>query len=135
MADNVDIFTKPNKTIKEARIDSEPIAKKKTIEQETLELDRKQKNLVNYYKNEPQIAVSVAPSYAKYFGRVMRVALNGVVISVRCDGNAVKVPESFAAEIHSRMQRINEQELRAQKMSNVSSNFETSPGSINFFGR
>ena len=133
MAD--DIFTKPTKTIKESRIDPEPLAKQKSIEQATLELDRKQKNLVNVYKNEPQIAVSVAPSYAKYFGRVMRVALNGVVISVRCDGNTVKVPESFAAEIHARMQRINEQELRAQKMSKVSSNFETSPGSINFFGR
>ena len=133
MAD--DIFTKPTKTIKESRIGPEPIAKQKSIEQATLELDRKQKNLVNVYKNEPQIAVSVAPSYAKYFGRVMRVALNGVVISVRCDGNTVKVPESFAAEIHARMQRINEQELRAQKMSKVSSNFETSPGSINFFGR
>ena len=133
MADNE--FTKPVKTIRENRIDPEPIAKQKTIEQETLELDRKQKNLVNVYKSESQVAVSIAPSYAKYFGRVMRVALNGVVIAVRCDGSSHKVPESFAAEIHARMQRINEQELRAQSMSKVSSNFETSPGSINFFGR
>lgn len=133
MAD--DIFTKPNKTIKESRIDPEPIAKQKTIEQETLELDRRQKNLVNVYKNEPQIAVTVAPSYAKYFGRIMRVALNGVSVAVPCNGSSVKVPESFAAEIHARMQKINEQELRAQKMSSVSSNLETSPGSINFFGR
>ena len=133
MAD--DIFTKPNKTIKESRIDPEPIAKQKSIEQETLELDRRQKNLVNVYKNEPQIAVTVAPSYAKYFGRIMRVALNGVSVAVPCNGSSVKVPESFAAEIHSRMQKINEQELRAQKMSSVSSNLETSPGSINFFGR
>lgn len=133
MAD--DIFTKPNKTIKESRIDPEPIAKQKSIEQETLELDRRQKNLVNIYKNEPQIAVTVAPSYAKYFGRIMRVALNGVSVAVPCNGSSVKVPESFAAEIHARMQKINEQELRAQKMSSVSSNLETSPGSINFFGR
>lgn len=133
MAD--DIFTKPNKTIKESRIDPEPIAKQKSIEQETLELDRRQKNLVNVYKNEPQIAVTVAPSYAKYFGRIMRVALNGVSVAVPCNGSSVKVPESFAAEIHARMQKINEQELRAQKMSSVSSNLETSPGSINFFGR
>lgn len=133
MAD--DIFTKPNKTIKESRIDPEPIAKQKTIEQETLELDIRQKNLVNVYKSEPQIAVTVAPSYAKYFGRIMRVALNGVSVAVPCNGSSVKVPESFAAEIHARMQKINEQELRAQKMSSVSSNLETSPGSINFFGR
>jgi hypothetical protein len=113
MADNE--FTRPTKVIRESRIDPEPIAKQKSIEQETLELDRKQKNLVNVYKSEPQIAVSIAPSYAKHFGRVMSVAINGVIVSVRCDGSTVKVPESFAAEIHARMQRINEQELRAQK--------------------
>lgn len=129
------IFTKPNKTIRETRLEAEPIEKKKTIAQETLELDRRQKNLVNVYKSEKKIPVSIAPSYAKYFGRVMRVALNGIVIAVRCDGNTIEVPESFAAEIQSRMKKINEQELRAQRMSKVSSNFETSPGSINFFGR
>lgn len=134
MADD-NIFTKPNKTIRETRLEAEPIEKKKTIEQETLELDRRQKNLVNVYKSEKKIPVSIAPSYAKYFGRVMRVALNGIVIAVRCDGNTIEVPESFAAEIQSRMKKINEQELRAQRMSKVSSNFETSPGSINFFGR
>lgn len=133
MAD--DIFTKPTKTIKESRIDPEPIAKKKTIEQETLELDRRQKNLVNVYKSEPQVAVSIAPSYAKYLGRIVRISINGVGVAVPCDGSSHKVPESFAAEIHARMQKINEQELRAQKMSRVSSNLESSPGSINFFGR
>lgn len=133
MAD--DVFQKPSKTIRETRIDPEPIAKKKTIEQETLELDRKQKNLVNVYKNEPQIAVSIAPSYAKYLGRIVRISINGVSVAIPCDGSSHKVSESFAAEIHSRMQKINEQELRAQKMSRVSSNLESSPGSINFFGR
>ena len=132
MADNE--FTKPVKTIKENRIDPEPIAKK-TIEQETLELDRKQKNLVNVYKDEKLIAVTIAPSYAKHFGRVMRVSINGIVIAVPCDGSSQRVPESFAAEIHARMRNINEQDLRAQKMSKVSHNLDTSPGSINFFGR
>ena len=133
MAD--DKFTKPVKIIRENRIDPEPITKQKTIEQETLELDRRQKNLVNVYKNEPQVAVSIAPSYAKYLGRIVRISINGVGVAVPCDGSSHKVPESFAAEIHARMQKINEQELRAQKMSRVSSNFESSPGSINFFGR
>lgn len=128
-------FTKPVKTIRENRIDPEPIAKQKTIEQETLELDRRQKNLVNVYKSEPQVAVSIAPSYAKYLGRIVRISINGVGVAVPCDGSSHKVPESFAAEIHARMQKINEQELRAQKMSRVSSNLESSPGSINFFGR
>ncbi len=105
MAD--DIFTKPTKTIKESRIDPEPIAKKKTIEQETLELDRRQKNLVNVYKSEPQVAVSIAPSYAKYLGRSVRISINGVSVAVPCDGSSHKVPESFAAEIHARMQKIN----------------------------
>ena len=54
---------KPQKIIRETKINPE-----KSLENATLVLDRKQKNLVNVYKNEKKINIAVAPSYAKYFG-------------------------------------------------------------------
>ena len=89
---------KPQKLIKETKIVPEKI-ENKSLEQRTLELDMKQKSLINVYKNETRIPVRVAPSYAKYFGRVMHVSINGISVGIRCDGNTVELPESFAAEV------------------------------------
>ena len=120
---------KPQKIIRETKINPE-----KNLESATLVLDRKQKNLVNVYKNEKKINIAVAPSYAKYFGRVMRVSLNGISVAVRCDGKDTALPESFAAEVRRRMMEMDKYELRLRKMSRVQSNFETSPGQLSFFG-
>lgn len=121
--------SKPQRLIKEAKVKSE-----KTIEEETRDLDLAQKNLINVYKKENKIPVRVAPSYAKYFGRVMRVSINGISVAVRCDGNNVQLPESFAAEVMRRMSEVDKWESRLNKMSNVEKNYETSPGQLNFFG-
>lgn len=134
MIDDTDIeFNKdsrrPQKLIKEVRVNSE-----KSIEAKTRELDLAQKNLVNVYKNEKKISVRVAPAYAKYFGRVMRVSINGISVAVRCDGRDVLLPESFAAEVMRRMSEMDKYELRLNKMATVERNFETSPGQLNFFG-
>lgn len=123
---------KPQKLIKENRVTPERL--ERNIEERTRELDRAQKNLVNVYKNEKTVPVRVAPSYAKYFGRVMRVSINGVSIAVRCDGNTVHLPESFAAEVLRRMSKMDEYDLRVGKMSKIERNFESSPGQLNFFG-
>ena len=134
MLDDTDIeFNKdskrPQKLIKEVRITPE-----KSIEAKTRELDLAQKNLVNVYKNEKKVSVRVAPSYAKYFGRVMRVSINGISVAVRCDGRDVLLPESFAAEVMRRMSEMDKYDLRLNKMATVERNFETSPGQLNFFG-
>ena len=122
---------KPQKLIKEAK----PVATtEKSLEQKTLELDMKQKSLINVYKNENKVPVRVAPSYAKYFGRVMHVSINGISVGVRCDGNTVELPESFAAEVMRRMSEMDKYELRLSKMSRVTNNYESSPGQLNFFG-
>lgn len=124
--------TRPQKLIKESRVNSERV--EKSVEAKTRELDLAQKNLVNVYKNEKKVPVRVAPSYAKYFGRVMRVAINGISVAVRCDGSTVSLPESFAAEVLRRMSEMDKIELRQSKMANVTRNFESSPGQLNFFG-
>ena len=122
----------PKNLIREQKISPEHL--ERSIEAKTRMLDIAQKNLVNIYKNEPKIAVRVAPSYAKYFGRIMRVAINGISVAVACDGRTVQLPESFAAEVMKRMSEMDRYELRQQKMADVKSNAEISPGSISFFG-
>jgi hypothetical protein len=123
---------RPQKLIREVRVPAEKI--EKSVEAQTLALDRAQKNLVNVYKNEKKIAVRVAPSYAKYFGRVMRVSINGISVAVRCDGRDTLLPESFAAEVLRRMSEMDKYDLRLNKMADVPRNLETSPGQISFFG-
>lgn len=123
---------RPQSIIKEKKVSPTTIDNK--IEAETRKLDIAQKNLVNIYKNEEKVPVRVAPAYAKYFGRVMRVAINGISIAVRCDGNTAMLPKSFAAEVLRRMNEMDKYELRLHKMSNVQRNVESSPGQLNFFG-
>ena len=125
--------SRPQKIIKETRVQSEAVVNK-AIEAQTLVLEKRQRGLISVYKEERRIPVTVAPSYAKYFGRVMHVSINGISIGVRCDGNTVRLPESFAAEVMRRMKEMDKYELRLQKMAKVATNFETSPGQLNFFG-
>ena len=117
--------------IKEQKITPEQV--ERDVDRESRRLDIAQKNLVNVYRNEKKIAVRVAPSYAKYFGRVMRVAINGISVAVKCNGETMELPESFAAEVLRRISDIDKQEMRAQGMSNVDKNRETSPGQLQFF--
>ena len=118
--------------IKEAKVS--PKKTEQSIERGTIELDRRQKNLINVYKDEPKVPVRIAPSYAKYFGRVMRVSINGISIAVRCDGSTIDLPESYAAEVLRRMTEMDKYENRLSKMSNYQNNLESRPGQLNFFG-
>lgn len=98
------------------------------------EADKKQKSLLQVYRGENLVPVRIAPSYAKYFGSVMRVSINGIVVSVKCDGRTVQVPETFATEIYRRMANMDAYDLKTSKMANVQQNLDVTPGSLNFFG-
>lgn len=112
-------------------------AKPKNVTQkqyDIAEADRKQKSLLQVYRGENLVPVRIAPSYAKYFGSVMRVSINGIVVSVKCDGRTVQVPETFATEIYRRMANMDAYDLKTSKMANVRENLDVTPGSLNFFG-
>lgn len=112
-------------------------AKPKNVTQkqyDVADVDKKQKSLLQIYRGEKLVPVRIAPSYAKYFGSVMRVSINGIVISVKCDGRTVQVPETFATEIYRRMSNMDAYELKTSKMANVQQNLDVTPGSLNFFG-
>ena len=98
------------------------------------EADKRQKSLLQIYGKEEKVPVRVPPAYAKYFGRVMRVSINGVVIAIRCDGKTVQLPATFAAEVSRRIACVEANEMKRQKMAHVKNNFESTPGSLNFFG-
>ena len=98
------------------------------------DVDKKQKSLLQVYKSETLVPVRIAPSYAKYFGSVMRVSINGIVVSVKCDGKTVQVPETYATEIYRRMANMDAYDLKTSKMANVRENLDVTPGSLNFFG-
>lgn len=105
-----------------------------TKQYDVAEADKKQKSLLQVYRGEHLVPVRIAPSYSKYFGSVMRVSINGIVVSVKCDGRTVQVPETFATEIYRRMANMDAYELKTSKMANVRENLDTTPGSLNFFG-
>lgn len=86
--------------------------------------------LVEYYRNEEKVAVSIAPFYAPYLGNVVRVSVNGIVVDVPADGNTYKINYTHANEIVRKMKRINEQRARQNRLSDVANNFETMPGEL-----
>jgi len=123
---------KPKNIIRETRVGAG--TSQGTLDRDTMVLDMRQKSLVQTYSQEPKVPVRVAPSYAKYFGKVMRVSINGISVAVPCNGTTISLPASFADEVMRRMTEMDKYELRANKMANASQNFETNPGQINFFG-
>lgn len=123
---------KPKNIIRETRVGAG--TSQGNLDKDTLILDMRQKNLVQTYAQEPKVPVRVAPSYAKYFGRVMRVSINGISVAVPCNGTTLSLPASFADEVMRRMSEMDKHELRASRMADATKNVETNPGQINFFG-
>ena len=95
---------------------------------------QQQKSLVAEYRNEEQVPIRISPSYAKYFGNTMTVSINGICVTVTCDGRTQTIPKTFATEVLRRMQGVDEQERRLNAMGNISKNFDgTRPGDLTFF--
>ena len=76
--------------------------------------------------------VRIAPAYKPYLGNNCQIMINGVAIVVPCDGSFVDIPESYAAELYSRMAKIDALIERQLKMSNYSANREHVIGEIRF---
>lgn len=96
------------------------------------ELDKKQRMLVQRYKAQDKISVRVAPSYARYFGKIMRVSINCISVAIPCDGRPIMLPKTFAEEVERRMAAVDRFENKQQRMANIQNNFESSPGQLTF---
>lgn len=98
---------------------------------QTVELKRRA--LLETYKNEKKRAVNISPMYAKYFGKVMTIAINGITIAIPCNGKTYKVPETHAIEALARIHKVDASITRRDRMQDISNNVETSPGELNFY--
>ena len=98
-----------------------------------LQKDHARKALAERYKREPKKSVMVAPMYAPYFGKVMHIMINGISIAVPCDGRPYDIPETFAGEVFRRINAINDQQSKAKRYSDVSTNIEGAPGELALF--
>lgn len=112
-------------------MDINVVARKKN--NSLLEKDHARKALADVYRKEPKRSVMVAPMYAPYFGKVMHVMINGCSIAVPCDGRPYDIPETFAGEVFRRINAINDQQSKAKRYSDVSTNIEGAPGELSLF--
>jgi len=95
--------------------------------------ESRRKALLKIYKAEPLVTVNVSPLYAPYFGRTMRVMINGISVYVRVDGTNHQVPETFADEINGRIAHINRNIAKQGRLGKVSENQEGSPGELELY--
>ena len=98
-----------------------------------LNREKAQKTLAEIYSTQQKIPVRIAPSYAKYFGRVMRVVINCVAIAIPCDGQTYNLPIEFACEVERRMREMDAYELKSNKLADISKNYEPDIGQLSFF--
>jgi hypothetical protein len=115
-----------------------PAAKpKRNLEQEAshemLKREIAQKTLAQIYSTQRKLPVRIAPSYAKYFGNIMRVIVNGVAVAVPCNGQTFNVPIEFACEIERRMREMDAYEMKTSKLADVARNYEPDIGRLSFF--
>ena len=93
-------------------------------------LELKRKQLVNVYKSETKVPVTVSPFYAPYLGRVVRVSVNGIIVDIPADGKTYQVNKTHADHIVSKIKRIDAMIARQKRAGDVSNNFEYSPGEL-----
>ena len=101
--------------------------------QEMVKREVAQKTLAQIYANQKKFPVRIAPSYAKYFGRIMRVTVNCVAVAIPCNGQVYNIPEEFACECERRMREMDAYELKSRKLADVANNYEPDIGQLSFF--
>ena len=86
--------------------------------------------LVNVYKSEKKVPVTISPFYAPYLGKVVRQSVNGVFVDIPADGQTYYVNETHADHIIAKIKRIDAMIARQKRAGDVSNNFELAPGEL-----
>lgn len=136
MAGNTKTRSLTEETVPEVTPDQSPITLEGAARNGNADIamrDVRRKALGAEYDQEERKTVMIAPMYEAYFGKRMHVSINGISVSVPCDGCPYTVPESFAAEVQSRLRNINEQHAKQKRFSEVHRNYETSPGELQLY--
>ena len=69
-------------------------------------LETKRKSLVNVYRSEDKVPVTISPFYAPYLGRVVRESVNGIIVDVPADGQTYKINKTHADNVQETYQII-----------------------------
>ena len=126
----------------EPEVPQEPVEVPQTAQQIVAESNRKlavaqaetKKNYVELVSQD-KVEISMAPMYRPYFGDVMTVSLNGLSIYFPLDGRAYKVPVAYAMIIQQRRRAVDDYITRTNKMADVQSNLEQTPGDLELIPR
>ena len=94
------------------------------------ELERKRKSLVNKYREEKKVPVTISPFYAPYLGKVVRESVNGIIVDVPADGQTYRINKTHADHIIAKIKRIDAMIARQKRAGDVSKNFEQAPGEL-----
>lgn len=94
------------------------------------ELEAKRKSLVQVYRNEKKVPVTISPFYAPYLGKVVRESVNGIIVDVPADGQTYMINKTHADHIIAKIKRIDAMIARQKRAGDVSNNFETAPGEL-----
>lgn len=109
-------------------------AVEKAATKEMLEATNKRRELFKYYKNEEKVDMYLSPTYQPYFGKVMRVTINGISIYFPVNGSTHKIPKTFADEITARRLKVDEIITKQAKMADIPVNMDTAtPGDTQLF--
>ena len=90
----------------------------------------KRKKLVEVYRNEKKVPVTISPFYAPYLGSVVREMVNGIMVEVPADGQAYNINQTHADHIVAKIKRIDAMLARQKRVGEVSNNFEHAPGEL-----
>lgn len=94
--------------------------------------DGKRQAAAQEYAKEEMVSVSISPSYRPYLGRVAHISLNGVSVYIPVDGGYYKVNKSHAGLLLGTIRKYDDQITRGERMSDVQSNLDSSPGKLQF---
>lgn len=119
-------MAKKNNAVSEAEITA---ASNKAV----AEAEKDRKALAKSMREQELVPISISPLYRPYFGRTMAVTINGASVYIPCDGKTYKVPKVFANEIKVRISNQDELFAKKRRLSDVSNNFESSPGELRIF--
>lgn len=100
---------------------------------ELVKAESRRKALLKEYTAEEKVPMYLSPMYAAHFGKVMQVMINGISIFFKVDGSTQMVPATFADEITARRIAVDAILTKQSRMSDISSNAETSPGELALF--
>lgn len=100
---------------------------------EMLSAQRFKEELRKQYAAEEKVPMYLSPMYRDYFGKVMKVSINGVMIYFKVDGSVQNIPQSFADEITRRRMCVDSALTKQGRMADIGSNVESAPGELKLF--